>query len=374
MSKFNAVVVSCKAAGDYFEVVLDRTAFFPEGGGQASDEGEIDGARVTYVFEKDGVIYHRCGKQFDEGSSVECSIDYAERFRRMQNHSGEHILSGIAHSVFGAENVGFHLSEKYIRIDYDRIFTNDEIARLERFANEKIWENLKITAFYPTPEEKKKLNYRSKKEIDGELRLVSIEKTDLCACCAPHVKSTGEIGIIKICDHMKYKGGCRLEAVCGSDAYAMFAKEHEMLTDIARSASAKIEDVPSYIDRLKEEISNLRQISAKAEKELMEHQLENTKASEGNLCFFFESCEMNAMREFVNRAVKKCGGVCAAFCGRDDVGYRFIIASEKVKLKDKCKIINEILSAKCGGSDIMVQGSSSASRADTAKFFDEYTF
>ena len=374
ITEFDATVLSCTEHDGVFETVLDKTAFFPEGGGQASDMGTLDGEEVLFVSDNNGVISHRTQKAFRPGSTVHGKIDFKERFRRMQNHSGEHIMSGIAHTEFGAENVGFHLSGEYIRVDFDRVFSPEDIARLERLVNEKIWQNLKITGWYPTPDELEKIQYRSKKEISGAVRLVKIEDTDVCACCAPHVRTTGEIGCVKIADFIKYKGGCRIEALCGSDAYRLFAKEHEMLTGIARKASAKTDEVPAVFDRMKNEIAELKQNSARVENEMMRQKLEAVKETEGNLCFFFENAEMTAVREFVNEAVKKCRGVCAAFCGNDKNGYKFIAASTGVNLKDSCKIINDAIDAKSGGSPVMIQGSSTAGKEKISEFFETHTF
>lgn len=370
ISEFDAVVLACEEKNGAFETVLDRTAFFPEGGGQDSDIGTINGEPVIHVSDIKGEIRHLCGKKFETGKTVHGKIDFKERFRRMQNHTGEHILSGVAHKEFGVENVGFHLSEKYIRIDYDKFLTGDDVRYIEYLANEKIWRNLSVTAYYPSREELDKITYRSKKEIDGALRLVVIDVTDVCACCAPHVANTGEVGCIKIVSCTKYKGGCRIEAVCGSDAYELFEKEHAMLCNMSRSIGAKAEALPDFLEKSMRENANLKHSLTNAEKALMMHNLDKIGKSDGNFCFFFESAEVSVMREFLNEAVKRCDGICAAFSGNDADGYKFIAASEKINLKDKCKIISDAISAKCGGSPVMIQGSSAAKRSVIVEFFE----
>lgn len=374
ISEFNGTVISCTKKDELYEVELDRTAFFPEGGGQDSDIGVINGESVIHVFDNEGIIVHLCKKKFNVGDTVHGKIDFKERFRRMQNHTGEHILSGVAHAMFGVNNIGFHLSEKYIRIDYDKNLTSEEAASLEFAANEKIWNNLNVNARYPDKKELENIFYRSKKEINGAVRIVTIEDTDVCACCAPHVRKTGEVGCIKILSCTKYKIGCRIEAVCGIDAYKTFTKEHEILSQVARESNVKREEVIEAFERLKAETIRLKHYSSYVENKLMMQNLSILKETDGNFCFFSESSEVSTVRTFVNEAVKFCKGVCAVFFKTEKEGYRFIVASENVNLKDNCKIISEALSAKCGGSSSMIQGSTAADKETISEFFENYIF
>ncbi len=371
LSEFDAVVTECFDTNGKYGIVLDRTAFFPEGGGQDADIGTIDGTDVVYVSDCNGKIVHFCERPFDVGKSVHGVLDFKERFRRMQNHTGEHILSGISNREYGTENVGFHLSEKYIRIDYDKYLSKEEVVELEALANRTVWENRSVKAYYPSTEELAEISYRSKKEIVGNLRLVVIEGTDVCACCAPHVANTGEVGCIKIVSCSKYKGGCRIEAVCGIDAYNLFASEHRMLSEMARDAGCKIEDVPSYLEKVKGDLRDFKHCLANVEKEMTAQKLDRIDKEDGNFCFFFENADTASLRDFLNGAVERTSGICATFSGNDTDGYRFIAASSAVNLKDKCKIFSEVLNAKCGGSEIMIQGTALTKRDDITSFFEK---
>ena len=372
IKEFGAEVISCEKIERGYETVLDRTAFFPEGGGQGADPGFLGETEVLHVREKDGVIYHLTESPFEVGQKVTGKIDFDERFRRMQNHTAEHILSGIIHSLYGFQNVGFHLSEEYFRADYDGELGREDIKKLEVLINYAIAENHKIRAWYPDAETLAAIEYRSKKDICGNVRLVEIENVDICACCAPHVAMTGEIGVFKVTEHARYKGGTRIIAVAGSDAVKLFINEHEMLSGIASSFSAKREDVKAAVDRLSNECLGLKREISRLNRELLQTKLSSVEPTDGNLCFFFDKgYDTDAVREFVNSAVSKCKGVLAAFIGDDENGYRYIIASETTSLKDNCKTINAAINGKGGGSPQMICGTARAGKLEIEEFFRE---
>ena len=213
--EFDACVVSCRPEGERYRVVLDRTAFFPEGGGQYGDVGCLDGVQVTDTKEKGGIIFHETDTALEEGKCVHGILDWEVRFDRMQQHSGEHIVSGIVHRRFGYENVGFHLGDDYCTMDFNGPITKEELKEIEWEANRAVFENLDVLVTYPSKDELAQMEYRSKIEIDGQVRIVTIPGYDVCACCAPHVKKTGEIGLIKLVNRMNYKGGERITMLCG---------------------------------------------------------------------------------------------------------------------------------------------------------------
>ncbi|MBQ7669178.1 MAG: alanyl-tRNA editing protein [Clostridia bacterium] len=370
LREFTAKVISCDAADDSFLTVLDRTAFFPEEGGQSPDTGKISGSAVKSVFEKDGVIYHATEKEFLPGDEVLCRIDFDERYRKMQSHTGEHVLCGVAHRLFGCENVGFHLSEEYVRVDLDVYLDREKVAMIEKEANRAIRGNHAVTAWYPSEEELSSLTFRSKDGIKGEVRLVKIEDVDLCACCAPHVKSTSEVGMLKVTDSIKYKGGTRLEIVCGPDAVELFIKEHAALTSLAESFSVARDDVAAAVDRLREELANTAYRLRHAERELMAKKLETLESTDGALCFFFEAEDPEAVREFLNGAANLCR-VAAGFIGKEK-DYRYIIRSEKDDLKALAPSINGAISGRGGGSPAMITGKCGADRKTVEEFFNNY--
>ena len=370
LSEFTASVISCVKDGAAFVVVLDKTAFFPEEGGQSPDTGKISDARVTHVYEKDGIIYHVTDKELTPGDGVFCSIDFDERYRKMQSHTGEHVLCGVAHRLFGCENVGFHLSEEYVRVDLDVYLDRERVAFLEAEANRAIRGNHAVTAWYPSEEELGSLDFRSKDGITGDVRLVKIEDVDLCACCAPHVRSTAEIGMLKVTDSIKYKGGTRLEIVCGPDAVELFIKEHAALTALAESFSVSRDDVVPAVERLRAELADVTYRLRRAERELMAKKLESLERTDGALCFFFDGEDPEAVREFLNGAANLCR-VAAGFIGKDKE-YKYIIRSDKDDLKALAPSINGAISGRGGGSFAMITGKCEADRQTIEKFFNNY--
>ncbi len=367
--KFSAVVLSCEEQDGKYTVALDGTLFFPEEGGQTSDTGTLDGAAVSYVYEKQGIIYHECNKPLVAGDEVEGEIVYGERFRKMQNHTGEHIISGIVHKLYGYDNVGFHLNSEYMTIDFNGELTREQLDEIELLANGIVVSCLPIKAYYPEQSELEGLNYRSKLELTENVRIVQIGDVDMCACCAPHVENTGEVGIIKILDFMRYKGGVRLNALCGLDALEDYGKRYSQIYAISTKISAKQDEVTQGVDRLIAEIETQKVKISALKRELQAYKLAELAETDGNLCIFDDGDEMTSMRHFANEAVKKCGGVCGVFCGNDEDGYKYIIMSRKIDLKPLAKEINTALDGRGGGSSEMLTGSCKAKREKIEGYF-----
>ena len=214
LTDFEAEVLSCEPYKEGFTVVLNETAFYPEGGGQPADEGFINEAKVSHVFIKDEVIYHVVDKALEVGSKVEGKIDFARRFDFMQQHSGEHIVSGIINAKYGYNNVGFHLSSDYMTADVDGELTEDQIKEVIQSANEAVFRNVSVKATVFENEEVKDKTYRSKIELVGKVRLVEIGEYDTCACCGTHVKNAGEIGIIECINWERHRGGIEINDKC----------------------------------------------------------------------------------------------------------------------------------------------------------------
>ena len=367
--KFSAIVLSCEENNGKYTVVLDGTLFFPEEGGQTSDTGTLGGADVSYVYEKQGIIYHECNKPLEVGDEVEGEISYGERFRKMQNHTGEHIISGIVHKLYGYDNVGFHLNSEYMTIDFNGELTRDQLDEIELLANGIVVRCLPIKAYYPDQSELEVLNYRSKLELTENVRIVQIGDVDMCACCAPHVENTGEVGIIKILDFMRYKGGVRLNALCGLDALEDYGKRYGQIYAISTKISAKQDEVTQGVDRLLSEIEAQKARISALKRELQAYKLAELAETEGNICVFDDGDDMTSMRHFANEAVKKCGGVCGVFCGNDEDGYKYIIMSRKIDLKPLAKEINTALDGRGGGSSEMLTGSCKAKREKIEGYF-----
>ena len=367
---FDATVLSCdKADGGNFAIILDKTAFFPNEGGQTCDTGKIDGAVVISVEETDGIITHMTDRPLEIGKTVRCEIDFEPRFKKMQNHTAEHIVSGIIHRLFGYDNVGFHLGDGYMTADFNGELTENDRAKVEYLANRAAFECHPIRAYYPSAEELSSLEYRSKLDLTENVRIVEIEGVDMCACCAPHVDNTGEVGLVKITDAIRYKGGMRLTMLAGYDALADYRARQEQRKHISIAISAKQSEVAVGVDRVLAEIEQLKSRISALKRENMQMKLDSIKETEESIIIFEDDGDMLALRNFVNGAVKKTGKLCAVFAGGDETGYKYIIASESIPLRALSKEITAALGGKGGGSDVMIQGSVTATRTEIEQFF-----
>ena len=354
---FTACVLSCESAGDRWRVLLDQTAFFPEGGGQPADPGMIEGIPVLDVQEEADGIAHYLASPVKAGETVSCELDRAVRMRRMQSHTGEHILCGLAHRAWGYENVGFHLGEDAVTMDLSGELTPEQLRWLEGEGNRVVWEDAAVTAEYPDPALLPSLTYRSKLDLTENVRLVTIEGYDVCACCAPHVKHTGQVGMIKIIDAMRHRGGMRLTILCGV---------FEQVKAISNLLSTpKDEIVPAVEHQLSEKDALHREI-AERDRKLISLRLESLPETNGSLCIVDQFDDFEAMRELVNVGMECAGGVCAAFSGSDESGYRYIIGSKTVDLRAEAKAINAAINGKGGGRSTMIQGSCTANQAQTS--------
>lgn len=362
---FEAVVLSCIPNGNHFEAVLDRTAFFPEGGGQCADTGvlhiENREIQVFDVQERNGEIIHFIDKEILPGQTVIGELDFQERFSKMQQHTGEHIISGIVHRRFGYENVGFHLGKEEVTMDYDGPLTPEELRSIEYEANQVVAENREIRAYFPGTEELEKIPYRSKKELQGKIRIVEIQDCDICACCAPHVKTTGNVGLIKITNAIRYKGGMRLWITCGMRALEDYNQKEASVVQISNMLSAKQQEVTDAVKRLTEEIQQLKEKAAKMQERLVMGYLESEKEAlkenpNANLLLFEKELDAVAMRNFVNAGMELTKGVCGVFIGDEKQGFRYVLGSSG-DIREIGKKLNAAFQGKGGGKPPMIQGS-----------------
>jgi alanyl-tRNA synthetase len=364
MAKFPAMVLDCRPAGQRWAVILDRTAFFPEGGGQAADTGTIGSAHVLDVQEVNGEILHYCDSPMTTGESYDCALDFEQRLCRMQNHSGEHIVSGIAHRLHGCENVGFHMGEDCMTIDFDRELDWPQLTELETLANQVVRDNLPVVTSFPKPEELKALEYRSKLDLTENVRIVEIPGVDRCACCAPHVIRTGEIGVIKVLDMERHRGGVRLSLVCGMQALDDYRMKQENVTAVSQALSVKRRDTGAAVERLLAEQQAYKERIAALSMALVERLADSYEPTSGNICVFNNMLDEVAIRELVNRLMEKCGGIAAAFSGSDREGYKYIMGSLHIDLRAKAKELNSLINGRGGGKPRMIQGSAMAAEKE----------
>lgn len=393
---FTARVLRCEEDGGRRLIVLDRTAFFPEGGGQPADAGSLSvtageteaGAseddphgrhhaplrtvRVLDVRERDGEIVHICDGALTPGERVEGHLDRELRLSRMQNHSGEHILSGCAHRLYSCENVGFHMGERDVTIDFDRELSAEALQIVETRANEAVRADLPVKAWFPEPEELAALEYRSKKELTGDVRIVEIPEVDRCACCAPHVSHTGEIGVIKILNAEKHRGGVRLSVACGMWALEDYRRKQQSTAEISVLLSAKRDEVSAAVQRLMTERDRLKEKNAALATELVRLKAERQPETEGNICLFEALSNEIAARELVNLLTEKCSGLAAVFFPGEDGSLRYIIGSRSMDLRKAAKAINAGISGRGGGKPEMIQGSAGAEPEEIARFLSAF--
>ena len=365
-TKFEAEVLACeeveKKEKKVYQVWLDQTLFFPEEGGQSSDMGTIDGIKVLDVQIKDEVITHTLAAPLAVGTMVKGVVDWKHRFYNMQQHSGEHIFSGIVHNRFGYDNVGFHLSDSIVTMDFNGVITAEDIEEIETEVNQAIIENIPVEVSYPTKEELKVLEYRSKIEIEGQVRIVTIPGYDVCACCAPHVRRTGEIGMLKVMNVQSYKGGVRISILCGFRALEAFRQKADIITELMAQFSTNQEALVENVTKLKNTNQTMKNQLASAKQELMEYKVAAIPEDSENAILFESDLDTPVVRNVVNGLVEKFTGICAVFVGNDESGYQFIIGSKNKDCRQIAAALREKLSARGGGSDKMIQGSVAASQ------------
>lgn len=363
LQDFTAVVESCGAVKGGFAVVLDRTAFYPEGGGQPADHGTLGDARVLDVHEKDGVVTHLCDHELPVGAEVSGHIDWARRFDHMQQHSGEHIVSGMLCSAFHCDNVGFHLGADTVTIDYNADISWEQVQDIERLANRYIWENHPVHIWYPSPEELAALPYRSKKALEGPVRLTEFPGADLCACCGTHVARTGEIGLIKLFSTTHFRGGSRIEMACGGRALAVLNALCAQNRDISVRLSAKPVQTAAAVARLASERTEAQQRAA-----ALEDRLFALLAQDRQTLRFEPPMPPESVRRLADAMVRANGARCAVFAGQDGA-WHYAMADPSGDLRGLVKRLNAALQGRGGGKPGFVQGSLAASRTDIEAFF-----
>ncbi|MCF0131379.1 MAG: alanyl-tRNA editing protein [Pseudobutyrivibrio sp.] len=359
--EFDAKVISCSSVmvndESLSDVVLDRTLFFPEQGGQTPDKGYLGTTVVVDVqVDKDEVVHHYCRGNINT-ETVHGIIDWEHRYNNMQQHSGEHVFTGLAHNIYGAENVGFHLSDNVVTLDLDVDLTEEQVADLENRANEVVYSNVAIYCYYPSDEELDNIEYRSKKEIAGAVRIVEIEGIDMCACCAPHVARTGEIGIIKVMSAIKYKGGVRVSFLCGRRALMDYRQKMAVIEKCYQPLSCMLEELPDKVTGLLNANKQLKYDLMNLKAQLLDTQIALVKPEEKDVIIFSSNLDVKVMRDAVNGLVEGHPGICAVFSGDDEMGYSFILGSQTVDCKEIADMLRNNHGGKCGGSGTMIQGS-----------------
>lgn len=369
IKEFDAEVLQCREGKNGYEIILDESAFYPEGGGQPCDTGSLGDAEVKDVQEKDGELIHYTDKALEEGAKVHGKINWERRFDLMQQHSGEHMVSGLVHEKYGYNNVGFHMGSDVITIDFSGVLDEEQIQEIEDRVNEKIWENAPVQITYPSGEELENIPYRSKKELTGQVRIVEFPGTDICACCGTHVTHTGEIGAVKFLSVVKFRQGVRVEMISGKRVIDYFSKIAKENSKVSVLLSAKPQETSKAVERLQEENFRLKGKILDMEEEIFKAEAEKWEGA-GSVLIFKKNMEADSVRKLTDAVMQTCCGCCAVFSDNGDGTYKYAMGEKDGNLREFTKEMNQALNGRGGGKLFFVQGSVSASEEEIRKFFE----
>ena len=369
--QFEALVSSCCKVEKGYEVILEETAFFPEGGGQPADQGWLEDSRVTDVQEEEGIIRHICDKPLNPGSRVHGNIDWERRFLHMQQHSGEHIFSGTVHGLYGYDNIGFHMGKDFVTVDFSGLLSEEQIAEAQRRTNEVILQNVEICAEYPSDEALRALEYRSKKEIDGAVRIVTIPGADVCACCGTHVKRTGEIGPVQVIGSEHYKSGIRLTLKIGWKALEDYEEKHRSVKEISMLLSASPEKIVEAVLHQQEQLKEYKEANISLKQKRMDDLVAAVPEGTRKAILFEEGLNPVEIRILADRLVQKVQ-FAAVFSGKEGEGYKYVMCGKDMDIVSLGKAFNLALNGRGGGKNPMVQGSVEGSEEAVREFLENW--
>ena len=364
LREFDACVTACQAADQGWIVELDATAFYPEGGGQACDIGTLGGVNVLDVQETDEKILHFCDGKLEVGQTVHGMIEWERRFDLMQQHTGEHIVSGLIHEKFGYHNTGFHVGKDVMEVDFDGPVSAEELAQIELRANQAIWQDIPLRCWIPSPEELPTVFYRTKRALPWPVRIVQVPGFDSCACCGIHVATTGQVGLIKILSCVKFHGGIRLEMVCGQRAYRHMVRIFEENRGVSQAFSAPMEETALAARKMNETLAAEKLRANTLMGRLFDGIAQNYEGQE-NIVHFEEGLEASQLRILADKIAGKCRGWCAVFS--DNGSY--CLATRDGDLRQLNQTMNVALNGRGGGRPNFQQGSVRAGREQIQAFF-----
>ena len=370
LKEFTATVLDCQAGKNGYTVTLDRTAFYPEGGGQPADHGTLDGAAVTDVHEKNGVIFHNVDRAVEIGKTVSGSIDWTRRFDHMQQHSGEHICSGLICGRYGCDNVGFHMGTDIVTIDFNADIPWEELLEIEGQANRYIQEDHPIDIQFHRGAELDAIDYRSKKPLEGDVRIVAFPGADCCACCGTHVLRSGQVGLVKFLSVQKFREGVRIELLCGQRALDYLSRTWEQAKTIGQHLSVKPVDAAAAVERLEGELSALKMRCAGLEEAVFAG-IAAEQAGKGNVLLFQPPMKPDSVRKLADAVSKACGGLAAVFAGEGSHYAYALGRADGQDISAAVKALNGALHGRGGGRNGFAQGSVEAAQSAIEAFFKE---
>ena len=368
LKEYESTVVSCQKTADCYQIVLNDTIFYPEGGGQKADRGTINGIEVTDVREKDGIVIHYCNEGLNPGEKAKCVIDWRWRYDNMQNHSGEHLVSGLIHKHYGYDNVGFHMGE-FIQIDFNGPLSWQQVLEIEKEANQLIDDNLKINELFP--QDGSQVDYRSKKELSGQIRLIEIPSADLCACCGTHVRSTSEIGCIGILSLMKHKKGVRLEMLAGNRLRNYLSDIYEENRKISSLLSAPAEKTAEYVEALLKRNHQLQSDLAEVKETLLFSRIAGLPEKESVCVQFTSEMDRITCTKYANALLRENKGRVVAVINQKGNLHEYLLISNDIDLRGSVRELNEKLNGRGGGRSDNIQGSFNSDRDTIEKTLQE---
>lgn len=368
--ELDTVVVSCHACKEGYEIVLKDTIFYPEGGGQPCDKGTIQGITVLDVQRKEDQIIHILKQPLPLGEQVHCTINWEYRYDLMQNHTGEHIFSGVVKQLYGYSNVGFHMGE-YICADFNGELTEMDIHEVERQVNQAIWANLSVQEIFCSPSETTKYDYRSKIAIEGTTRIISIAGYDMCACCGMHVKNTGEIGICKVINFEKLRNKTRVFLLSGRRAFVYLSRIQQESSMISKLLSAKPLEISVAVNHLHQRYLDVQKSYRTVSMEMMMKDADKTSLHDA-IIYTSVLADSEGMRAFCNRCIER-GVSTVMVIAKTEVGYAYVIMSKSIDLQSIRAAFNTQINAKGGGNSEMMQGSCTATPTEISHAFGTLT-
>ena len=371
LREFDARVLECRQEGQHWLVTLDRTAFYPEGGGQAGDTGTLAGVRVLDTQEHAQEVIHFCDGALEPGMVVHGVIDYDRRFDLMQQHTGEHLLSGLVYEKYGYHNTGFHMGADVITVDFDGVVPPEDLPELERRANEAVFRDVPLECWVPSEQELPTVTYRTKRALPWPVRIVRIPGYDSCACCSVHVQRTGQIGVIKLLSVIRFRTGVRMEMVCGGRALALLNESYHQNQLVSRAFSAKPSETGEAARRMNETVDGLKLELAQLRRQIFAAKADRCRDA-GDVLLFEADLESADVRRLADAVAECCGGVAAVLSGNDDEGYAYCLVSRCGDLRALGKSMNQALGGRGGGRAEFQQGRLSASRTQIEEWFSGY--
>ena len=369
-SRFTATVLSCEVREKNYAVTLDATAFYPEGGGQAGDTGTLGNVRVLDTQEEGESVVHLCDGALNVGEQVEGVIDFERRFDLMQQHTGEHMLSGLIHRRYGYHNKGYHVGGDFVTVDFDGVIPQEDLPSLEAELNAGIWRNVPVKCWVPGPEELPNVFYRTKRALPWPVRIVEVPGFDSCACCGIHVASTGAVGVIKILSIMGFRGGSRLEMVSGKRAWQVLNDGFEQNRQVSQAFSVPMTQTGEGARKMNDTLSQLKYRLQQLQRQRIA-QVAQGYAGKGNVLCFADDLDPVLVRELADAIAQTCGGIAAVFSGTDGEGYNCCLVTREGDLRPLGKAMNAALNGRGGGKPVCHQGKVAATREEIEGFFAE---